>query len=67
MDFKAPQELWNPLSKAVPGKFHGSGKQSKCNCLHDQTNFHQPRAWQNGLIFNILYISTYIAFPQEVP
>ena len=22
VDFKAPQELWNPLSKAVPGKFH---------------------------------------------
>ena len=21
VDFKAPRELWNPLSKAVPGKF----------------------------------------------
>ena len=33
MDFKAPRELWNPLSKAVPGKFHGSGGHIKHNCL----------------------------------
>ena len=25
----APQELWNPLSKAVPGKFLRSGEPSK--------------------------------------
>ena len=28
-----PHELWNPLIKAVPGKFHGSGGHSKCNSL----------------------------------
>ena len=33
--FTAPRELWNPLGKVVPGKFHGSGGQSKHNCLHD--------------------------------
>ena len=33
VDFKAPQELWNPLSKAVPGKFHRSGGHCKYNCL----------------------------------
>ena len=36
MDFKAPRELWNPPSKAVPGKIHGSGGHSKCSCLQDQ-------------------------------
>ena len=29
VDFKAPQELWNPLSEAVPGKFHGSVYKTK--------------------------------------
>ena len=33
VDFKAPWELWNPLSKAVPRKFHGFGGHSKCNRL----------------------------------
>ena len=51
MDFKAPQELWNPLSKAVPGKFHGSGGHSKCNCLQDRANFHRSQAWQIVRIF----------------
>ena len=32
---KLLRELWNPLSKAVPGQFHGSGRHSKCNCLQD--------------------------------
>ena len=26
-------ELWNPLSKAIPGNFHGSGSNSKCKSL----------------------------------
>ena len=32
---KAPQELWNPLSKAVPAKFHRSDRHSKqiVNCF----------------------------------
>ena len=30
--FQSSPELWNPLSKAVLGKFHGSGGHSKCNC-----------------------------------
>ena len=52
MDFRAPKELYNPLSKTVPRKYHGSGGQSKCNCLQDRANFHRSRAWQNFLIFN---------------
>ena len=56
VDFKAPHELWNPLSKAVPNKFHGSGAQSKCNCLQDQANSHRSQAWQIVLIFNIIYM-----------
>ena len=39
VDSKAPQELWNPLSKAVPGKFHGSGRHSQCICAQDWANF----------------------------
>ena len=31
ISFKALQELWNPLSQAVSGKFHGSGGHSKCS------------------------------------
>ena len=29
----------------VPGTFHRSGGQSKCNCLQDWANFHRSRAW----------------------
>ena len=46
---QTPWELWNPLSKAVPGKFHGTGGHSKCNCLQYWVRF---RAWQIVLIFN---------------
>ena len=52
VDYKAPQELWNPLSKAVRGKFYGSGGHSKCNFLQDQANFHRSQACQIVLIFN---------------
>ena len=52
MDFKVPQELLNPLHKAVPGKFYGSGGQSKPNCLQDWANFHRSQAWQIVLIIN---------------
>ena len=40
------------MRKAVPVKFHGSGGQSKQNCLQDWANFHRSRAWQIVLIFN---------------
>ena len=36
-----------PGCKAVFDKFHGSGRQSKFNCLQDQANFHRSWAWQN--------------------
>ena len=49
--FQSSRELWNPLSKAVPGKFHGSDGHSKCSCLQDRTNFHRSQAWQIALIF----------------
>ena len=50
MDIKTLQELWNPLSKAVPGKFKRYGGLSKCNCLQDGANFHRSRVWQIVLI-----------------
>ena len=31
VDLKAPRELWNPLGKAVSGKYYRSGGQSKQN------------------------------------
>ena len=52
VDFKTPQELWNPLIKAVPGTFRGSAGHSKRTCLKDRANFHKFRAWQIVLIFN---------------
>ena len=52
MDFKASQDLWDPLSKAVPGKFHGSGGHTKHDLLQDWANFHRSRAWQIVLFFN---------------
>ena len=54
MDFKAPQELWNPLSKAVLGKLHGSGGHSKCNFSQDQANFYSSWAWQIALVLTLL-------------
>ena len=52
VEFKAPQELCNPPSKAVSGKFHTSGRQSKRNCLQNRANFQRSRALQIALIFN---------------
>ena len=51
------EELWNPLSKAVPGKFHRCGGHIKDNCLEDRTNFHRSLAWQIALIFTVLISS----------
>ena len=39
--------------KAVPGKFHGCGRHSKCNYLKYQAKCHRSRAWQIVLILNI--------------
>ena len=55
VDFKAPRELWNPLSEAVPGKFHGCGGHCKCNCLQVWVNFNIYRAWHFVLISNTVY------------
>ena len=49
---KASWELWNPLSKSVPSKFHGSGRHSKHSCLQEWANFHRSWAWQIVLIFS---------------
>ena len=48
----APQELWNALSKSVPGKYLRSGEPSKQDCLQDRANFHRSQAWQFAFIFN---------------
>ena len=40
MDFNAGHELWNPLNKAVTGKFHMPGGQSKHNLSQDQSISH---------------------------
>ena len=58
VDFKAHWELWNPLSKAGPDKFHGSDEHSKHKCLQKQINFHKSCAWQFVLIFNTGIIYT---------
>ena len=50
----SPGELWNPLTKAEPGKFYRSVRHSKCNCLQDQVNFHRSRTLKIVLIFNTL-------------
>ena len=52
VDFKPAWELWNPLSKAVPGPFYGSGGHSKSNWLQGRANFHRCCAWQIILISN---------------
>ena len=46
------QDLWNTLSKAVPGKFQRSGGLRKRKCLQDRTNFHRFRVWQIVLFIN---------------
>ena len=58
MDFRAPHEVWNPLSKAEPGKFHGSvsGRHLKRNCLQDRAKFHRSRAWKIVLFFSIVMV-----------
>ena len=45
MDFKAPREL------------HGSGEHSNRNCLPNQANFRQSRAWKIVQIFNTDFLS----------
>ena len=40
VDFKA-RELWKLLSRAVSGKFHGSGGHRKSNNLQNSVNFHR--------------------------
>ena len=47
VDFEAPRELWNQLSKAVPGQFHGPGRNSKRNCLQDRDKFSQVLGMAN--------------------
>ena len=47
------RELWNPLSNAVPGKFHGSSGHSKRNYVQDRANCHRSRAWHIVLIFTL--------------
>ena len=46
------------LSKAVSGKYHGSGGQSKRHCLQDQANVHMSLAWQLVLIINTGFSGT---------
>ena len=38
-DSKVPRELWNGLSKAVPGKFHGPVGHSKRHCAKTEPIF----------------------------
>ena len=38
-DSKVPRELWNGLSKAVPGKFHGPVGHSKRHCAKTEAIF----------------------------
>ena len=53
------RELWNPLSKAVPGKFHGPSGHNKRNCLQDRANIHRPLVWHIVLIFYTAVVYVY--------
>ena len=55
--FQSSRDLWNPMSQAVPGKFHGSDGHSKRNYLQDRANFHTSEAWQIVPIFNTAIVS----------
>ena len=46
-----PKQLGNPLSKAIPGKFHGSGHWW-AQLFTRPSQFHWSRAWQVILIRN---------------
>ena len=50
VSLNAPRELRNPMSDAVPGKFHGFSGHNK----QDRVPFSQVSAWQIALIFKIL-------------
>ena len=41
VDFTAPREFWNSMSKAVPGEFHRSGRYNKCKKLTRPSQFSQ--------------------------
>ena len=51
LNFKAARELWNPLSKSIPGKFQGSARHCRCNCLQIRASFYRFGSWQMVLIF----------------
>ena len=64
------------MSKAVPGKFHGSAGHSKCNCLQGRAHFHRSWAWQIVLILTLQWswnhddtetVSALLAFPGGFP
>ena len=63
---KVPQELWNPLNKTVPGKFHRPGEHSRCNCLQDRAIFYRSRAWEIVLIFNTVYVYTFFLHSENI-
>ena len=47
-----PLELWNSLTKAARGRFHGPGGHKKRNILQEKANFHRSWVWKIILIFN---------------
>ena len=49
---KGFQSSSGALKSTIPGKFHGSCRQSNANCLRDWTNFSRLQAWQIVLIVN---------------
>ena len=61
--FESFHKLWNPLIKAVYGKFHSSGGHDNGNCLQHLLNFHSFQAWEIVPIFNILDI---LGIPHEI-
>ena len=74
MDFKTPQEFWNPLSDAVPVNFAGvvgtvnatvykQIRFSKPCLLQDRANFHSFRVWQIVLVFYTVTWSAYDRVP----
>ena len=59
---KLPGSLWNPLSKAVFGKFHGSCGHRKSNHLHYRANFENVvilRHWDTMALLGFIVLRCY--------
>ena len=66
VDFKAPQQFWNPLRKAVPSKFHGSGGNSIINTTVYKTEPIFTGRLGHGKLFSFLTLQLAHHFSIEI-